>query len=116
MHASKLSFTNADWAVADFFDGKHNIILGGSWATFPRIAGRSSLYVTLQSFIRTSLTIQRQLVSTQLSVRVGGCSFSQGCVCVDSSSSMTLLLGLDVSAFYTSHFHVLTLPNFMNNL
>ena len=24
----------------DFFDGKHNIALGGSWATVPRIAGR----------------------------------------------------------------------------
>lgn len=29
--------------VADFFDGKHNIVLGGSWATHPRIAGRKSL-------------------------------------------------------------------------
>lgn len=28
---------------ADFFDGKHNIILGGSWATHPRIAARKSL-------------------------------------------------------------------------
>ncbi|KAM3071119.1 Ergothioneine biosynthesis protein 1 [Clarireedia jacksonii] len=27
---------------ADFFDGKHNIILGGSWATHPRIAGRKT--------------------------------------------------------------------------
>ncbi|KAL6710167.1 hypothetical protein ACN47E_009958 [Coniothyrium glycines] len=26
--------------TADFFDGKHNITLGGSWATHPRIAGR----------------------------------------------------------------------------
>ncbi|CAG8949217.1 hypothetical protein HYFRA_00004841 [Hymenoscyphus fraxineus] len=26
--------------TADFFDGKHNIVLGGSWATHPRIAGR----------------------------------------------------------------------------
>ena len=26
----------------DFFDGKHNIVLGGSWATVPRIAGRKS--------------------------------------------------------------------------
>ncbi|KOS20554.1 Meiotically up-regulated protein [Escovopsis weberi] len=24
----------------DFFDGKHNIVLGGSWATHPRVAGR----------------------------------------------------------------------------
>ena len=31
--------------AADFFDGKHNIVLGGSWATHPRIAGRKSLYV-----------------------------------------------------------------------
>ncbi|PHH72797.1 hypothetical protein CDD83_4877 [Cordyceps sp. RAO-2017] len=28
--------------TADFFDGKHNIVLGGSWATHPRIAGRAS--------------------------------------------------------------------------
>ena len=26
----------------DFFDGKHNIVLGGSWATVPRIAGRKT--------------------------------------------------------------------------
>lgn len=29
----------------DFFDGKHNVVLGGSWATHPRIAGRKTLYV-----------------------------------------------------------------------
>lgn len=29
--------------TADFFDGKHNITLGGSWATIPRIAGRKTL-------------------------------------------------------------------------
>ena len=29
--------------TADFFDGKHNVMLGGSWATHPRIAGRKSL-------------------------------------------------------------------------
>lgn len=29
--------------VADFFDGKHNVVLGGSWATHPRIAGRKTL-------------------------------------------------------------------------
>lgn len=29
--------------VADFFDEKHNIVLGGSWATHPRIAGRRVL-------------------------------------------------------------------------
>lgn len=28
--------------TADFFDGKHNVCLGGSWATVPRIAGRKS--------------------------------------------------------------------------
>ncbi|EFX04429.1 duf323 domain containing protein [Grosmannia clavigera kw1407] len=28
--------------TADFFDGKHNIVLGGSWATHPRLAGRKS--------------------------------------------------------------------------
>lgn len=30
----------------DFFDGKHNIVLGSSWATHPRIGGRRSLYVS----------------------------------------------------------------------
>ncbi|KAF2659086.1 hypothetical protein K491DRAFT_675797 [Lophiostoma macrostomum CBS 122681] len=29
-------------APADFFDGKHNVVLGGSWATHPRIAGRKT--------------------------------------------------------------------------
>ncbi|THC90549.1 hypothetical protein EYZ11_009990 [Aspergillus tanneri] len=29
--------------TADFFDGKHNIVLGGSWATHPRIAGRTTV-------------------------------------------------------------------------
>ncbi|KAL1969641.1 hypothetical protein VTN77DRAFT_8194 [Rasamsonia byssochlamydoides] len=28
--------------TADFFDGKHYIVLGGSWATHPRIAGRTT--------------------------------------------------------------------------
>jgi len=28
--------------TADFFDGKHNICLGGSWATVPRISGRTT--------------------------------------------------------------------------
>ena len=28
---------------SDFFDGQHNVVLGGSWATVPRIAGRRSL-------------------------------------------------------------------------
>lgn len=26
--------------TADFFDGKHNVMVGGSWATHARIAGR----------------------------------------------------------------------------
>lgn len=29
--------------TADFFDDKHNIVLGGSWATHPRVAGRKTL-------------------------------------------------------------------------
>ncbi|KAK5163678.1 hypothetical protein LTR04_002346 [Oleoguttula sp. CCFEE 6159] len=28
--------------TADFFDKKHNVVLGGSWATHPRIAGRKT--------------------------------------------------------------------------
>ena len=31
------------FSEADFFDGKHNIVLGGSFATHPRIAGRTTL-------------------------------------------------------------------------
>lgn len=33
----------ADHLTDDFYDGKHNIVLGGSWATHPRIAGRNTL-------------------------------------------------------------------------
>lgn len=36
-------FGPANLRKADFFDGKHNILLGGSWATHPRLAGRKSL-------------------------------------------------------------------------
>ncbi|KAJ5605325.1 hypothetical protein N7510_010479 [Penicillium lagena] len=28
--------------TSDFFDGKHYVVLGGSWATIPRIAGRTT--------------------------------------------------------------------------
>lgn len=34
---------SANISIADFFDGKHHIIQGGSWATLPRIAGRTTL-------------------------------------------------------------------------
>jgi hypothetical protein len=34
---------SANPATADFYDDKHNIVLGGSWATHPRIAGRKTL-------------------------------------------------------------------------
>ena len=30
-------------SIADFFDKKHNIVMGGSWATHPKLAGRRSL-------------------------------------------------------------------------
>ena len=32
----------ANAKLADFFDGKHNVMVGGSWATHARIAGRVS--------------------------------------------------------------------------
>jgi len=32
-----------DDATEDFYDGKHNVVLGGSWATHPRVAGRKTL-------------------------------------------------------------------------
>ena len=31
-----------EFMLGDFFDGKHHVMLGGSWATLPRIAGRKS--------------------------------------------------------------------------
>ncbi|EGX51771.1 hypothetical protein AOL_s00043g790 [Orbilia oligospora ATCC 24927] len=32
----------AGYLAADFFDTKHNIVLGASWATHSRIAGRKT--------------------------------------------------------------------------
>lgn len=29
--------------IADFMDGKHIAVVGGSWALHPRVAGRKSL-------------------------------------------------------------------------
>jgi formylglycine-generating enzyme required for sulfatase activity len=40
---SNCDFVITNMPIADFFDGKHNIVLGGSWATHPRIAGRKTL-------------------------------------------------------------------------
>ena len=37
------TFRPANLWKADFFDGKHNVMLGGSWATHPRVAGRKTL-------------------------------------------------------------------------
>lgn len=37
------TWIETDMATADFYDDKHNIVLGGSWATHPRIAGRKTL-------------------------------------------------------------------------
>lgn len=34
---------------ADFFDGKHNVVLGGSWATTPSIAGRRTFVNSYQA-------------------------------------------------------------------
>lgn len=42
---AEASIASANAWAADFFDGKHNIVLGGSWATHPRLAGRRSLSV-----------------------------------------------------------------------
>ena len=35
--------------VGDFFDTKHKVVLGGSWATHPRIAGRRTFRNWYQS-------------------------------------------------------------------
>lgn len=37
---------------ADFFDGTHWVVLGGSWATIPRIAGRQSVTNWYQANVR----------------------------------------------------------------
>ncbi|KAN0066219.1 hypothetical protein ACQY0O_000313 [Thecaphora frezii] len=34
---------------ADFFDGKHSVVLGGSWATVPSVAGRRSFVNSYQT-------------------------------------------------------------------
>ena len=36
------------YLLQDFFDGKHNVLLGGSWATTPSIAGRRTVVNTYQ--------------------------------------------------------------------
>jgi hypothetical protein len=41
--SSSFQLGRVDAMVVDFFDGKHNVVLGSSWATHPRIAGRKSL-------------------------------------------------------------------------
>ncbi|RMZ89707.1 hypothetical protein DV736_g3066, partial [Chaetothyriales sp. CBS 134916] len=51
--------------TADFFDGKHNICLGGSWATVPRIAGRKSFIAELLAEFR-ELSSEHQLSSGML--------------------------------------------------
>jgi L-histidine Nalpha-methyltransferase / hercynylcysteine S-oxide synthase len=35
--------SGTDSSTDDFYDGKHNVVLGGSWATHPRVAGRKTL-------------------------------------------------------------------------
>jgi formylglycine-generating enzyme required for sulfatase activity len=40
---SRCDGVNVNLVSADFYDDKHNIVLGGSWATHPRIAGRKTL-------------------------------------------------------------------------
>lgn len=42
MFQSLCSKLNADSMTADFYDDKHNVVLGGSWATHPRLAGRKT--------------------------------------------------------------------------
>ena len=43
---------------ADFFDGKHNICLGGSWATVPRIAGRRSFVCAILGLLNHSANFE----------------------------------------------------------
>ena len=43
-----LTLTNT--TIEDFFDEKHNVVVGGSWATVPRIAGRKTFVNWYQVF------------------------------------------------------------------
>src|SRR5271154_6421105 len=42
-------FRNSKLISGDFFDNKHKVVLGGSWATLPRIAGRRTFRNWYQS-------------------------------------------------------------------
>lgn len=58
--------------TADFFDEKHNIVLGGSWATHPRIAGRKSLYVHRFS------SDEKMAANSPVSTGTSGTTFTPG--------------------------------------
>ncbi|KAB8251826.1 Aldehyde/histidinol dehydrogenase [Aspergillus flavus] len=54
--------------TSDFFDGKHNIILGGSWATHPRVAGRTTFFNMSLETITTISPSTNQPVVTRTGV------------------------------------------------
>ncbi|KAE8370028.1 Aldehyde/histidinol dehydrogenase [Aspergillus caelatus] len=54
--------------TSDFFDGKHNIILGGSWATHPRVAGRTTFFNMSLETITTISPSTNQPVITRTGV------------------------------------------------
>ncbi|KAB8268429.1 aldehyde dehydrogenase family-domain-containing protein [Aspergillus minisclerotigenes] len=54
--------------TSDFFDGKHNIILGGSWATHPRVAGRATFFNMSLETITTISPSTNQPVVTRTGV------------------------------------------------
>lgn len=56
---------------ADFFDGKHDVVLGGSWATTPSVAGRKSVCNTYQRDYPYSFIGGRVLYDAETRVRGG---------------------------------------------
>ncbi|KAE8385965.1 Aldehyde/histidinol dehydrogenase [Aspergillus alliaceus] len=50
--------------TSDFFDGKHNVILGGSWATHPRVAGRTTFFsMSLETITTISPSTNRPVLT-----------------------------------------------------
>lgn len=56
---------------ADFFDGKHDVVLGGSWATTPSVAGRRTVCNTYQRDYPYSFIGGRVLYDGQTRIKGG---------------------------------------------
>lgn len=57
---------------ADFFDGKHAVLLGGSWATTPSIAGRRTFVNSYQKAYPYTFASARLVYDQHTAVRMSG--------------------------------------------